>query len=397
MSDAITVVEGLDFVVSLADGHLHPDDLGRARATAANARLRAGHLGSTMVLALVGGTGSGKSSLLNALAGERIASTSPVRPHTTEPLALVPEAAEPGLRAMLDRLGVDEVVEQRRLPGFAVLDMTDVDSVAVEHKHRVERLLPEVDVVLWVLDPVKYADPGLHREFIAPLAESADRLVFVLNKVDQLDDEALDRVVEHLTSLLAADGIADPTVFETAADPPGGDPRGVEALASHLMERLDEKRVHIGKIVDDARAAARSVAGAAGVLGGGSLEFEERWDAVRAAIATEVAEGGGPATFEEALRLVEGLILRLSTDAGGAYGVRIRNSFSSRVIEAELAAAFELVRDSPDPTAAIDDELQARFGAPLRTLLWERASLSAVVAGLAVDASMVDEGLGRGA
>ena len=77
MSDAITVVEGLDFVVSLAAGHLHPDDLEAARATATTARTRAGHLGTTMVLALVGGTGSGKSSLLNKLvARKQLARTS---------------------------------------------------------------------------------------------------------------------------------------------------------------------------------------------------------------------------------------------------------------------------------------------------------------------------------
>lgn len=395
MSDAITVVEGLDFIVSLASGHLHPDDLDSARETATNARMRAGHLGTTMVLALVGGTGSGKSSLLNALAGEDVASTSPVRPHTTEPLALIPEGPEPSLRDLLARLDVTRVVTQDRFPDFAILDMTDIDSVATGHRTVVERLLPEVDVVVWVLDPVKYADPVLHREFIAPLAESSDRLVFVLNKVDQLDESSLDRVVEHLRLLLTEDGIADPVLFETAAAPPTSAPRGMDALAAHLSARLDEKRVHIGKIVDDARRAARSVAGAAGVGEGGSLDFETRWDAVRASIATHLASGNGAAAFQEGLRLIEGMILRLSTDAGGVFGLRIRQSFGTRLIEEELSAAFDAALATADPPVAIDTELQERFGAPLRTMLWERASLSAVVAGLAVDATMVDQALGR--
>jgi GTPase SAR1 family protein len=395
VSDAITVVEGLDFVVSLAAGHLHPDDLDAARSTATSARMRAGHLGSTMVLALVGGTGSGKSSLLNALAGEEVASTSPVRPHTTEPLALVPEPAEPALRSLLERLGVTRTVGQHRFPAFAILDMTDVDSVAVEHRVQVERLLPEVDVVLWVLDPVKYADPALHRDFIAPLAASADRLVFILNKVDHLDEPSLDRVNEHLRALLAEDGIEDPVVFETAAAPPSGIPRGMDAVAAHLAGRLDEKRVHIGKIIDEARTAADAIAGAAGVGGGGSLEFEERFEAVRAAIATHVATGSGAAAFQEGLRLLEGMILRLSTDAGGVFGLRIRQSFGTRLIEDELRAAFDAALATAAPAIAIDSELQERFGAPLRTVLWERASLAAVVAGLAVDASVANASLGR--
>jgi hypothetical protein len=395
VSDIITVVEGLDFIVSLAAGHVHPGDLDGARSIATEARTRAGHLGSTMVLALVGGTGSGKSSLLNALAGEEVASTSPVRPHTTEPMAWVPTEAEPALRTLLDRLGIDRRVTQDRFPGIAILDMTDIDSVAVAHRDTVERLMPEVDVVVWVLDPVKYSDPVLHRDFIAPLAGSADRLVFVLNKVDQVDELSLDRVVDHLGRLLRDDGIREPTVFEVAADPPGSEPRGVETLAAHFTARFDEKKIHVSKIIDDARRAAQSVAGAAGVSGGGSLEFEERWLVVREAIVAGLVADGGAAAFEEALRLLEGFILRLSTEAGGVFGVRIRQGFRVEMIEDELRAVQTQAGDASDVGRVLDDGLQERFGAPLRTLLWERASLAAVVAGLAVDASMVDQSLGR--
>ncbi len=395
MSDIITVVEGLDFVVSLAEGHVHPEDLDSARSAASAARSRAGHLGSTMVLALVGGTGSGKSSLLNAFAGEQIASTSPIRPHTSEPLAWVPAAAEPSLRVLLDRLGVEERVSHELFAELAILDMTDIDSIATEHRERVERLMPEVDVVVWVLDPVKYSDPSLHRALIAPLAGSSDRVIFVLNKVDSLDEESLDVVVDHLGRLLAEDGFSHPVIFEVAADPPDSEPRGMDALTAHLSARLDEKQVHVGKIIDDARRAARAVAGAAGVSRSGSLDFEERWLSVREAIVTDLVARGGPATFEEALRLLGLFILGLSTDAGGVFGQRIRQTFREELIEAELASAMRGAETSPVPGSAMDEGLQERFGVPLRKLLWERASLAAVIAGLAVDAMMVDESLGR--
>lgn len=395
MSDAITVVEGLDFIVSLAEGHVHPDDLDAARRAAAAARMRAGHLGATMVLALVGGTGSGKSSLLNALAGEEVASTSALRPHTAEPLAWVPEDAEPSLSQLLDRLGISQRVSQSRLPGLAILDMTDIDSVAFEHRARVEMLLPDVDVIVWVLDPEKYADPGLHSGFIAPLAGSSDRLVFVLNQIDRLASEAVDIVADDLAGLLVADGVADPVVFAVAAAPGSGSPLGVDLLEEHLVDRLDEKRVHLGKLIDDARSAARSLAGAAGVGAGGSLEFEDGWLALRDAVVTDYATGGGDGARLEALRLVEGMILRLSAEAGGLFGVRIRQTFEPARIEEEVAAAFAASAQSTDGAATLDSELQERIGAPLRKMLWERASLSAVVAGLAVDASQADRALGR--
>jgi energy-coupling factor transporter ATP-binding protein EcfA2 len=394
VSDVIAIVEGLDFVVSLAAGHVHPEEVYSARTVADDARTRSGHLGSTLVLALVGGTGSGKSSLLNALAGEDIASTSAVRPHTTQPLAWVPQESEPSLAALLDRLGVDDRVTQDRHPNLAVLDMTDIDSVAVDHRHQVERLLPHVDVVLWVLDPVKYADPVLHREFIAPMAGSRDRLIFVLNQIDRLEPGELDRVRYDLIRLLGADGIDSPTVFEVAADPPDGEQRGITMLSNHLRRRLDDKRIKIGKIVDDARQAARSIASAAGVTAGGSLEFEQRWQRVSGAIVNEVTTHGA-AGFEEALRLLEALVLRLAAEAGGGFGLRIRQGFRAEHIESELQHAVDASVPASDPAAVLESELQERFGAPIRAVLWERASLSAVVAGLAVDATTVDDSLGR--
>lgn len=408
MTDVGSIVDGLDLVVGLADGHLHPDDLDRARRAALEARRRVGHLGSTLVAALLGGTGVGKSSLLNALAGERVASTSPVRPHTTDPLAWVPEDAEPALGELLDRLGVARRHSQRRVPGMAILDMTDVDSVETGHRRRVEGILPVVDVGIWVLDPLKYGSDALHRQFLVPLAAAADRMVFVLNQIDLVPPDERGLMRSHLIELLRADGFARPVVFEVAADPPIGPRLGIDALFSHLTSRLDEKRVHLGRVVEEAKAAAHRVAAATGVTAGGSLDFEERWSQVRLAVVSSLADGSGVAGIEEALRSVEHLVGHLSGAAGGIFGLRTRQVFNPDRVEAEVRAAIATMETSvapdPDPTgvrrearaAILDAELQERIGAPLRRLLWERASLSAVVAGLAVDSAIAESRLGIG-
>ncbi|NIR36402.1 MAG: ABC transporter, partial [Actinobacteria bacterium] len=75
------------------------------------------------------------------------------------------------------------------------------------------------------------ADPLLHSGFIAPLARSSDRLVFVLNQMDRLDPPALARVRSDLERLLHVDGIVDPAIFQTAADPERGGPVGIDELA----------------------------------------------------------------------------------------------------------------------------------------------------------------------
>jgi len=414
VTDVVAVVEGLDLVVGLAEGHLHPDDLDAVRRAALTARHRVGHLGATLVMALLGGTGAGKSSLLNALAGERIASTSAVRPHTTEPLAWVPEDAEPSLAWLLGSLGVTSVVTQTKFPGLAMIDMTDVDSLERSHRRKVEEVLPAVDVAVWVLDPLKYADTLLHQEFIAPSADASDRLIFVLNQIDTIPPDERSMIRDHLVELLVADGIVRPKVFEVAADPPSGRRLGIEALADHVRGRLDEKRVHLGRVIEDARRTARVVAGAAGVSGGGSLDFEKRWQQFRAATVSALAmRGPTVAVYEEALRSLEQLILRLSAIAGGPFGMRMRQTFTPDRLDAELQGAIAVMENAvpriegrggrpgpidPEQRAAaadiLDAQLQARIGAPLREIVWERASLAAVVAGLAVDASMAEVHLG---
>ena len=407
MSDVSVIVDGLDLVVGLADGHLHPDDLAAARRSARTARERVGHLGATLVAALIGGTGVGKSSLLNALAGERVASTSPVRPHTTEALAWIPAGAEPSLGLLLDRLGIARRHEQEKVPGLAILDLTDVDSVAAGHRARVERILPSVDVGIWVLDPLKYGDAELHRNLLAPLADAAARMVFALNQIDTISPEERGVIHNHLVELLRADGFERPVVFEVAADPPIGPRLGIDALFSHLSSRLDEKRVHLGRVVEEAREASRLVAAAAGLGGGGSLEFEERWNGVRTGVVELLAASGPRAgNFEESLRRLELMVGSLAAAAGGAFGVRTRQVFSDDRVEEEVRAAVDLAdrvisgRTVEDEVvrqakaAILDSELQERIGAPLRKILWERASLGAVVAGLAVDSARAESLLG---
>jgi hypothetical protein len=414
VTEVVTVIDGLDLVVALADGQVHPEDLDRARRGARQARERKGYLGGTLVLALLGGTGSGKSSLLNALAGERVAAVSALRPHTARPLAWVPAVAEPALGRLLDRLGVEERFSHERFPGVALLDLTDVDSVATAHRAAVEALLPEVDGIIWVLDPVKYHDPVLHDGFIAPLADSADQFVFVLNQIDRLDGDEVEAVLDDLVATLEGEGISQPVVFALAADPPGSPPVGVDALAAHLRHRLDAKRLHLGRILADTRRTARGLADAAGLRRGGSLHFEERWAAVVDATATSlVVFGPTPAVVEESLCAIEDLVGRLAAEAGGPFAHRLRHAFpTERVEEALLAAAARLGEPVPPPgrsgrrvidperhaevARAVSEELERRLGAPLRRLIWERAALAASVTEVTVDALRAETALQRG-
>jgi len=121
-------------------------------------------------VALVGGTGVGKSSLLNALAGTEVSRASVRRPTTARPVGWVPQAAGDELGELLDWLGVapDDVHEtsSAELGRVAILDLPDLDSTSADHRERVEAILPRIDAVVWVTDPEKYADAVLHDDFL---------------------------------------------------------------------------------------------------------------------------------------------------------------------------------------------------------------------------------------
>jgi predicted GTPase len=91
-----------------------------------------------------------------------------------------------------------------------MIDMTDIDSLEESHRRKVEEVLPAVDVAVWVLDPLKYADTLLHEEFITPTVDASDRLIFVLNQIDTIPPDERSMIRDHLIGLLVADGIVGP-------------------------------------------------------------------------------------------------------------------------------------------------------------------------------------------
>lgn len=389
MSDVIDLVDGLDLVVALADGAIEGDDLALARRQALGARHEVGHLGATLVAALIGGTGVGKSSLLNAIAGEDVTTVGSLRPHTVEPVAWVPRGAEPSLAATLGAMNVRRSVVQERIAGLAVVDLTDVDSLEWSHRRLVEGALPMVDLLIWVFDPLKYADPEVGRRMIAPMASASGRMIFVVNQIDRIPEADRPGLATHCQSLLVGAGVAAPTVFLTAADPPVGPRLGMDDLVAHLSGRLDEKRFHLGRVVEAIRATAGRVAAASGVAEMANLDFENRWSATCSEVVGLVEAGSGPHEVEQSLLLVERMVAGLSAGAGRTFGARIRRECSPEWIERGVRQA--LAAGGVDRVVA---ELQRSIGARLRMLLWERAALAAAVAGLAVETEMAGSRLG---
>lgn len=291
MARVSEAVDALDRLIAAADGVAAPDVVDRAAVIAGRVRRRTAYLGESVVVALAGGTGSGKTSLLNALAGEDVAEAGVQRPTTSAPLAWIPRHPEPGLVHLLDELGITERVGHghERYPWLALIDLPDTDSVVVDHLATVERLLPQVDAVVWVLDPEKYQDRALHEGQLRRLADYRSQFVFVLNQVDRLDDEARAQVLDDLRTTLGQDGIPDAEIVATAADPPLGLRLGLEDLVDALAGFRDARTAVERKLMVDVARAATMLVEDVGRPGG--TGFDERWDPVADDAAGLVADG----------------------------------------------------------------------------------------------------------
>ncbi|TMC68989.1 MAG: hypothetical protein E6J13_12830 [Chloroflexi bacterium] len=249
-------------------------DTARARRVLDDARGRLGFEGSAYVLAFVGGTGVGKSSLLNALAGVVVSPASARRPTTDAPVAWVAESARDETAPLLRWLDVREVRDHRNaaFANVAIVDLPDMDSTTPEHRARVDELLPRVDAVVWVADPEKYRDALLHDDYLRRWAPRLGRQLVVLNKADRVGPET-ERLREHLAASLRAEGIANVNVAVTSAAREGD----AHELRDWIADGVEAKRVVSERISTELHEAVIDLAARAGVLGDASpLITEER-------------------------------------------------------------------------------------------------------------------------
>lgn len=266
-------VSALKEAIELGEGRLDPDTLTQMRETIERAESRTSLSSENTVIGFFGATGSGKSTLFNAVVGKEVARTAVTRPTTSEALAAVwgQEDTEP----VLDWLGVKHRVYmdhetqpsgptspwakaknflKHRAPGttggLILLDLPDFDSIELTNRELVERMIKMVDVMVWVFDPQKYADAVIHQEFIAPLSAHGGVMMAVLNQVDRITERDTPMVLNSLQKQLDADGLADKMLAPpVAVSAKTGE--GIDGLRTLLAGVAEKKNAALARVLTD--------------------------------------------------------------------------------------------------------------------------------------------------
>src|SRR6201996_9756547 len=207
------------------------------------------------VVALAGGTGSGKSTLFNALSGATFSPPGVTRPMTRHVHACM--WGMQGAAPLLDWLAVQRRHRHARasvldsgesdLDGLILLDLPDHDSVVTASMAAVDRLSKLADMVIWVLDPQKYADAAVHNRYLIPLAGHAAVFTVVLNQIDVLSPQQARDCDEDLRRLLDHEGLLDAPILPVSARTGAG----LGELRALLTDTVMQNRTVTDRIAAD--------------------------------------------------------------------------------------------------------------------------------------------------
>jgi GTP-binding protein EngB required for normal cell division len=350
----------LDEVVSLGRGRLAEPLVADAARVAGKAgtRLRLG--AEHTVVALAGATGSGKSSLLNVLADVEVSAVGVRRPTTSAATAVVWDAGDPaGAGELLDWLQVPRrhTLDGSGSPagGLVLLDLPDFDSVQLSHRLEVDRLVELVDLLVWVLDPQKYADGALHERYLRPLAGHADVMLVVLNQVDRLDPAAREACLADLRGLLDREGLRGVPVLGVSAVTG----EGLDALRAELASRAAARRAAVQRLEADLTRTAAALRPSCPDAGRPAVRKQDR-----AALVDALTEAAGATTVADAV--ARSHRARAAAVTGWPFTRWVRRLRADPVRRLRLPPTpSELVRTSmPGPSAV----QRARVDTALRTL-----------------------------
>jgi hypothetical protein len=178
--------------------------------------------GAPILVALVGSTGAGKSTLVNTIVGKQVSATGIRRPTTNSPvlachpndigwfaenvfLPTLPRVRQQGL-AMPGRDGLLVLAACEGMPeGVALLDTPDIDSVVEAHHEFAHQFLDASDLWLFVTTARRYADAAVWEM----LKDARDRGAALAVTLSRVPPGAAPQLSAHFDAMLEANGLSD--------------------------------------------------------------------------------------------------------------------------------------------------------------------------------------------
>ncbi len=209
------------------------------------------HNGSRpLIVAFMGGTGVGKSSLLNRLAGKAIARAGVERPTSREVTLYHHHSV--AIKHLPEQLPLAQIKiaehDDESKKNIIWIDMPDFDSTEHSNKHQVLEWLPHIDVLIYVVSPERYRDEKAWRLLLAEGGKHG--WLFVLNQWDRGQTEQY----EDFKRQLHQAGFAEPIIFKTVcaedlqADEFAALESTVGSLATeHIVKQLEQRSARIKK------------------------------------------------------------------------------------------------------------------------------------------------------
>jgi hypothetical protein len=302
-------------------------------------------LEAPLLAVVIGSTGSGKSTLVNSLAQQRISEPGALRPTTRVPVVWThPDHAHryetgflTGYGTAVDATRRLQIVttDHRLLAGVTVLDAPDFDSVVAGHREMVEDLLAVADLTVFVTSAQRYAD-AVPWEFLERARRRRLPILFVLNRLPPLGaDEVVDDYRTRLSERSIISHVDAPTILRIpeqpiVADHGGLPPDSVASLKKTLEAMSDPERrrkVVIAATQGSVRDAVDRATELAAEVEGEIRQVDALRLAARRAYQTQAAEiaeslRGGTLIRAEVLRrwqdfLGTGELLKVLTEGAG--------------------------------------------------------------------------------